>query len=756
MTELTNQASLAAQYINSTDRHVFLTGKAGTGKTTFLHQVGELTHKNYAVVAPTGIAALNAGGTTIHSQFLLPFGMYIPDKAAVPEKLDIPAFNPYSLAKRKIDKRRRAVLQKLELLIIDEVSMLRADILDAINNRLKSVTRRYNAPFGGVQLLMIGDLHQLPPVVKNDELRYMSQYYKSPHFFEARALKDNPPVYIELQKIFRQSDDTFIRILNHLREDRCTQEDLLELNKRVAKEPLQASDERIILTTHNDRARKINDRALEKLKGEVVRYSADIEGDFPENLYPINPEMELKKDAQVMFIRNDTTEKRFYNGKIARVTALEDDHIKLIPVDENKEITLEKHEWQNIRYTINEETKQIEEEVLGRFRHFPLKLAWSITVHKSQGLTFDKAVIDVNRAFAPGQVYVALSRLRSLEGLTLSNPLNDSVVQNDGSVVGYISEQSGKEIGGQMLKEEQRKFLLKNLPEAFNLRVLVDAVQNAIQETSAKTEFEDEQMRQALPVVKAKLKEQLDHAEKFQRLIKQWIEAEQAEHLSERLEKGTSFFLHLLWDVLYRVMEHQEEVKQFSKTKSIQNKLEELDQLFVQKIEEMEKGVYLLKHIWFGHELPSFSEHTEKRRKKRLELRNTAINTAAKRDIASGSKKTGRKRKKQVKGETYQVTYSLHREGHSIEEIARQRELTQGTIASHLAKGIKEGEVELKDVLPNKTIGEITVALTKNPEANTNDIWNQMNQKYSHNDIRMVLNHLIRQKEAEKTTAAKE
>ena len=740
-TETTHQAALAAQYVNSTDRHIFLTGKAGTGKTTFLRDIGRHTQKNFVIVAPTGIAALNAGGTTIHSQFLLPFGMYLPANESLPENTSVPAFNNYNMARRSLDKRRKAVLSKLELLIIDEVSMLRSDILDAIDNRLRAATRRYKLPFGGVQLLMIGDLYQLPPVVKQDEMYLMQKYYRSAHFFESRALQEKPPVYIELNKIFRQSDEAFIRILNHLREDRCTPEDLQELNKRVVKED-DKNDGRIILTTHNKKAREINEQSLQALKEKSYFYKAEITGDFPENMYPMNPELELKVGAQVMFIKNDPIEKRFFNGKLAQVVELEDKRIWVVPQDEDTPLEVEAHEWKNIRYEVDSGSKEIKEEELGVFRHYPLRLAWAITVHKSQGLTFDRAKIDVSRAFAPGQVYVALSRLRSLEGLALSQHLSDSVIQCDHKVLEYSDQQNNQPKEGDTLRAWQMDYLQKRLQEAFDLRNLAKLVHYAIKDTQAKTEFEDPKMREALPQMKQRIEAEAENGEKFQRQLLRLLQEQNKDKLQERLQKGQEYFLKMLWQAEYELLHHWEEVKLFSQTKQIQNRLEELELQLMLYIEKIERIQHLVEYIEDGKSTPASDKWRSALKQKRTGLKEKAAQKARERDIAAGSKKTGRKRKKQVKGETYQKTFALAAEGKTAKEIAKERELAVSTIEGHFVRGIYENKVDIFKVLPKKSIAEITVKCTENPDQNTGEIRDLLKEKYSYNQIKMVRAHL--------------
>ncbi|MDP2161969.1 MAG: PIF1 family DEAD/DEAH box helicase, partial [Flavobacterium sp.] len=426
MKTIENTAEQVLRFVNQTNQSIFLTGKAGTGKTTLLHHIIQTTHKNTVVVAPTGIAALNAGGVTIHSQFQLPFGGFIPEYTHASNDSDNQKFETKNtLVKHfRMSGQKKAVIQNMELLIIDEVSMLRADLLDAIDFTLRKI-RKKDYPFGGVQVLFIGDLLQLPPVVKNDEWRVLRNYYKGIFFFNAKVIQEQPPLYIELTKIYRQSDEKFIAVLNNLRNNSISKEDVQILNEFVKPNfDIKANKGYITLTTHNAKADAINSDSLEDLPGECFRYKPEIVDDFPEKIYPVEEILQLKVGAQIMFIKNDLSfEKNYFNGKMGFIKSLSEGEILVHFPEENKTIAVEKYEWKNIRYSVNEMTKEIQEDVLGTFVHYPIKLAWAITVHKSQGLTFDKAVLDVSQVFVPGQAYVALSRLRSLQGLILLSPI---------------------------------------------------------------------------------------------------------------------------------------------------------------------------------------------------------------------------------------------------------------------------------------------------------------------------------------------
>lgn len=457
--------STAAAFINNSRQAVFLTGKAGTGKTTFLKYIKENTPKNCAIVAPTGVAAINAGGTTIHSFFQLPFSPYIPfgnfngsNEVAV-DKHSL--FN-----KIKLSTERKEVMQQLELLIIDEISMVRADVLDAIDTVLRAVRSRFDLPFGGVQVLYIGDLYQLPPVVKEEEWALLREYYDSPFFFSSLAVKDQNPVYIELQHVYRQSDAGFIALLNQVRNNQMDTEGYQLLQSRF-NQPVLVK-ETITLTTHNYKADVINNSEMEKLPGKEFIFRAIIEGDFPDRMFPVEEELKLKEGAQVMFIKNDMEKiRRYFNGKIGRVSKITDDKIfVLIQTDaKEQEIEVKKDSWKNIKYSVDKRKQHIEEEELGSFTHYPLKLAWAITIHKSQGLTFDHVIIDAEKAFAPGQVYVALSRCRTLDGIVLNSRIAHNSLRSDERIVAFSSRQTNP---------QRQELLLKNASRSYQEEILLE------------------------------------------------------------------------------------------------------------------------------------------------------------------------------------------------------------------------------------------------------------------------------------------
>ena len=404
--DITNEMfRLATELVNQSSRNIFLTGKAGTGKTTFLKYIRETCNKQMVVVAPTGVAAINAGGVTMHSFFQLPFSPFIPDAGgSFGNKNDNVANRNSLISRLKMTNEKKKIIRELELLIIDEISMVRCDMLDAVDTILRHVRRRYHEQFGGLQVLFIGDMFQLPPVIKEPEWNLLKEYYNSPFFFDSIVVKEEPPLYIEFNKIYRQSEEKFINLLNQVRNNEVEDDGRMLLESRF--QPVfrrTKNDGYIILTTHNEKARNTNANELGNLSALSFTYEAEVTGDFPESAYPADELLQLKVGAQVMFIKNDSEKvKRYFNGKIGVVTELAKEKIIVQCNDETDTIEVKKEKWENIRYVMNNTTRRLEEEVLGSFLQYPLRLAWAITIHKSQGLTFEKAIIDAGEAFAPG------------------------------------------------------------------------------------------------------------------------------------------------------------------------------------------------------------------------------------------------------------------------------------------------------------------------------------------------------------------
>lgn len=470
------ELELAAEFLASTDCNIFLTGKAGTGKTTFLKNLRKKSPKRMVVTAPTGVAAINAGGVTLHSFFQLPFGPFVPGSES------------FSQTSRRFRKEKINIIKSLDLLVIDEISMVRSDMLDGVDTVLRQY-RRSSLPFGGVQLLMIGDLHQLAPVVKENEWRLLSQYYDSPYFFSSNSLKKTEFYTIELQHIYRQSDQKFIDLLNRVRDNNLDESSLRELNRRYLPDISSAEKEGYItLCTHNRNADDINSARLNSLITPSRRFEAEIVGDFPEHTYPTAALLELKEGAQVMFVRNDnSSEKLYFNGKIGKILHIRGEEILVKCPGDTKPITVAPETWENIEYKLDEENGEIKENRIGEFEQYPLKLAWAITIHKSQGLTFNHAIIDAQAAFAHGQVYVALSRCRTLEGLVLSSPLSRSTIKSDPAIAGFTRESRANSPDRKLLERAAIRYQQRLLLECFNfgkLRYLLGRFTGLIQGNS--------------------------------------------------------------------------------------------------------------------------------------------------------------------------------------------------------------------------------------------------------------------------------
>ncbi|MDQ3277364.1 MAG: AAA family ATPase, partial [Bacteroidota bacterium] len=531
--------SLAADLVNYTARHLFLTGKAGTGKTTFLKYIKEHTKKNTVVVAPTGVAAINAGGVTMHSFFQLPFGPFVPA-----------SLNNYTAGSQATDKHslfkniffttsKRELLQELELLIIDEVSMVRCDMLDAMDTILRHFRRQYNVPFGGVQVLYIGDMYQLPPVIPQHEWETLREHYNSPFFFDAKVVRESPPLYIELKKIYRQNEQHFIDILNRIRDNAPQRNDLEELNSRYqpAFSP-PAGEKFITLTTHNRKADVINEAELKKLPGKLHTFTAEVKGEFSDKALPTELNLQLKEGAQVMFIKNDSgTERRYYNGKLATVKKISGDDIT-VSIDDGDDLVLEKEEWKNIRYNYNKEKNDIEEEELGSFKQFPVRLAWAITIHKSQGLTFERAVIDAGASFAAGQVYVALSRCTSLDGLVLHSKIHPHAISTDQRVLEFAQREEDDAHLEQVLREEKEKFQAEMLVKTFNWSKVLSALHDWKETIPGKKLPDPDDALLLCTTLMKKAAEQASVAEKFQAQLRQVLAGGDKDLLQQRVNKA--------------------------------------------------------------------------------------------------------------------------------------------------------------------------------------------------------------------------
>lgn len=675
------ELNTAWEFVEKTGKSVFLTGKAGTGKTTFLKRVVEESKKRVVVVAPTGIAAINAGGVTIHSFFQLPLHPFIPGM-----KIE---------SKFAFSKEKRSIIKTIDILIIDEISMVRSDLLDAIDSVLRRFRNRHK-PFGGIQLLMIGDLQQLSPVVTDEDVQFLSQYYPSPYFFGSHALARTDYVTIELKEVYRQQDAVFISMLNAVRGGRPSIEVIRALNSRYCPGFVPPPDEGYIrLTTHNHIADEYNSRQLSLIDDQAHSFEAEVSGNFPESSYPVDFRLELKEGAQVMFVKNDpSSDKRYYNGKIGIVTDFYEEYIMVQCPGEDEKIAVEPLEWENSRYVINEQTQEMESEVIGIFRQYPLRLAWAITIHKSQGLTFDKAIIDAASAFASGQVYVALSRCRTLEGMVLATPLRQDAVITDLRVEDYIEGQEVAAVRSlsrlDSIKEEYYKELLGELFD-FNelaslqkrmLGVCKDFPSGSVVGLAQKhNDILNDLGEMVVPV-----------GIKWQKIIAQKpFEEIVSSEFRLRIRNGCSYFLEQINTAYGDFME---------KTADIKAENKELLKRYGNIWNDLDFELKVIRNLLKAMSVQDFTTDDY------LRERQIAVYEAS--DFVPKQlktpKKTGRtsekKPVKEKKEDTKVTTFKLYKQGHSIKEIAKERDLNQQTIVRHLAHYVAKGMLAVEEFVP--------------------------------------------------------
>lgn len=574
--ETNPRLELAFHFIRYTGVNLFLTGKAGTGKTTFLRTLKEISPKRMIVVAPTGVAAIHAGGVTIHSFFQLPFGPYLPGSADQ---------EPAGGRRMKFGKEKINILRSLDLLVIDEISMVRADMLDAVSDVLRRYKDR-SKPFGGVQLLLIGDLQQLAPVIKEDEWELLRAHYPSAYFFESKALKESAYQCIELTQVFRQADPVFIDLLNRIRENRIDEATLAELNRRYIPGFRPADNEGYItLTTHNYQAQQINASRLAELPGPGVRFAARIDGEFPSYAFPTDESLELKTGAQVMFVKNDSSgNHRYFNGKIGLVSELTPGRVAVRCPGDQEPVVVEPEEWTNVKYTLNEETKEITETVEGTFSQYPLKTAWAITIHKSQGLTFEKAIVEAAASFSHGQVYVALSRCKTLEGLVLRSPIRFDSVISDTTVRDFTHYVERHQPDRDRLQQARKLYYLSLLEELFDYegverrlryvsRLFYENLQSLYPQLTERYGSAVGVCRTQLTEVGRRFREQL------RQLAAASADCEADPFIGERVAKGVAYFKEKTAVVLWELLEAtQPEIDNKEVRKTVEKALDYLRQ----------------------------------------------------------------------------------------------------------------------------------------------------------------------------------
>lgn len=719
-------AQYVLDFVNQTHRSIFLTGKAGTGKTTLLHQIIATTYKNVMVAAPTGIAALNAKGVTLHSLFQLPLATFVPtykEEAAWPGNLNI-VTSKTLMKQQKMNTYKRRVLQKLELLIIDEVSMLRADTLDMINTVLKSI-RGSSASFGGVQVLFIGDLLQLPPVVKQSEWDILQHYYKGISFFHAKVIEENPPLYLELEKVYRQSDEDFVQILNHLRTNEITQRDIQTLQQYI--QPTfkpSYNDGYITLTTHNYKADQLNAAAFSAIKAPVYTYQAEVKDEFPEYLYPLDTQLFLKVGAQVMFVKNDLeVPKRYYNGKIGEVVYLSEEEIRVKLADEDTVIEVSTYEWENVRYKSKSESEEIEQEVLGTFIQYPLRLAWAITVHKSQGLTFDKAVIDLEDVFTSGQAYVALSRLRSLDGLVLLSPFQDKELHTSLDIINYATQKAAPESLEGILSEDKKEFLEKELLRAFSWFEV--ATQWKIHANSYKAETGKSLKSQfhTWAVEQSKACDAIIvHSEKFLKQLRSILATPNYDlsFLMERFEKAYEYFFPLWERIAFDTFYTHFQINNKKQVKAFSEELTALEDMLIELIVRLLKDRIIFTSLlekqsndWKKTDFDRANSYRERLLERVLQQwRDNTLSGKLMEDPVEIAQP--KEKKKRIS--TYEQTLLLWQQHKSIPQIAAERKIHERTIYDHMARLVGEGKIEVTELLSTDEISTLETAFAQSSE----------------------------------------
>jgi len=592
------QIELANDFVSFTGKNIFLTGKAGTGKTTFLHNLRKKTSKRMVVVAPTGVAAINAGGMTIHSFFQMPFGPIVPEGS-----LDSRIIRKNGAKfQRRFSREKINIIRSLDLLVIDEISMVRADLLDGIDDVLRQYRNR-SKPFGGVQLLMIGDLQQLAPVVKEDEWSILKKYYETAFFFSSRALKKTDYISIVLEHVYRQSDQDFIDVLNKVRHNQTDEATLEILNRRYIPGFIGKDDEGyIILTTHNAQAQEINLSKLKKLPGKSSIKKGGISGDFPEYSYPTDFSLELKEGAQVMFVKNDTAaERQYYNGKIGVIDEMEEDCIYVRCENEESLIRVERAEWQNVKYSLDEATREISETISGSFIQFPLKLAWAITIHKSQGLTFEKAIIDARAAFAHGQVYVALSRCKTLEGMVLNAPLTPRCFINSSQISKFTAGVQERQPTAEQLDASKKEYENSLLFDLFSFQTIEYHLTQCLKLAVTNAPSLEGNLAEAFQLMQTDSSKEIHKVlETFKVQLSDLISQGNKELMQERIKKASHYFFEKSHDILYMRLQKlwvETDNKTVKKT---------LDQSIDKLLNEVMIKEACLKSSWEGFEISTY------------------------------------------------------------------------------------------------------------------------------------------------------
>ncbi|MDH7463721.1 helix-turn-helix domain-containing protein [Chitinophagaceae bacterium 26-R-25] len=735
---------MAVKFVNHTNKHIFLTGKAGTGKTTFLKYIKENTFKKMAVVAPTGVAAINAGGVTMHSFFQLPFVPFLPTQHTGWNDLNSGTTNAHALLRNvRFNYDRRELIKELELLVIDEVSMVRADMLDAVDAILRHFRKRPLEPFGGVQILYIGDLYQLPPVVRNEEWDILKQHYKSPFFFDAQVMQQTSTLYIELNKIYRQSDLLFINILNNIRNNVATAADLDTLHQFYKPGYRPAKEENFItLTSHNSQSDSINYSELEKLPGKSQSFDAKISGDFGEKAFPAEKTLNVKVGAQVMFIKNDKGEARkFYNGKIGTIKAFKEDKIVIEFPNDEGELEIEREQWKNVKFVYNKEKDTVDEEELGVFEQFPIRLAWAITIHKSQGLTFNKAIIDAGASFAPGQVYVALSRLTNLEGLVLFSRIQPHAISTDERVIGFSQTAPKAEDLKDYLEEAQKVFIAKSPLLSFDWEKIVSQLENLCEENADRQIPEKEDAIKLSEQLLQNAWKQKETAQKFLFQLERLVETAEADNyvqLNARMEAAANYFKNALKDELIDPMQKHIDVMRVKKrTGKYVGILKDIQLVFIRKQQQLEQSFQVTSGLAKGLQPDALLTIVEEQRKNVVTI---APQTEEEKTVTAKPKK----------GDTNKITLEMYKQGKTIPEISKERSLAYSTIETHLASFLKTGEVKIEDVVPPHKLPRILSVIKEfGDNLSLTPIKQKLGEDYSFGEIRAAVTYYTSLAESE-------
>ncbi len=720
----------AVAFVNQTNQNLFLTGKAGTGKTTFLKYIHKHSYKKMAITAPTGVAAMNAGGTTLHALFWLPFGVFLEDYEMNWNDQDHHIYNKSRLFSTiKLTKQRRAILQELELLVIDEVSMVRSDTLDAIDIILKSV-RRDQRPFGGVQVLFIGDLYQLPPVVRDNEWSVMRGAYSSPFFFDAKVMREFPPVMLELSHIYRQKDDAFINLLNNIRNNEVSQMDLDYLNSHYKADfkPAQ-SDSYITLASHNRLADSINQEQLIALPGKMLNIKAVIKDDFQSGSYPTDETLTLKEGAQVMFIKNDTgDDRKYFNGKIGTVKEINLDKQQIVVTfpDGSDEVTVKRETWENIRYNYDKGQDAINSEVMGTFSQYPLRLAWAITIHKSQGLTFEKAIIDAGTSFAAGQVYVALSRLTGLEGLVLKSPIPSHSIRTDFQVVDFMQRILSENELPKVLEICQRNYLGQILLNSFRWTPLVEETAGLSASLADRNIDDKPGAERYFSTLISNLKVQEKVAHTFINQLYALLSDKESLDYTKICERTRSA---VLWfkpkmetELLQATAQHIADWKIKKRTKKYVDELQAIHLDYKRKLEQLVHCLTIAETLMNDGDVSNAVSQIQKFEKSK----DDNVKSVTEAEDQKGDNKV----------DTKQISLEMFQDGQSIEEIATKRGMVAGTIYGHLINFIGEG-VEATELIDQTKLDKILAVIREHPDASSSELKTLLGPTVDYPDIRI-------------------